>query len=1386
MGKIKIYARLKPHFRPSSGIQPSHRDDGILTIVQPRDVRSDGYIDNQLLKHQFRFDHIFASSAPQEEIFDTAAVDIVRNFLDGYNGTIFAYGQTGSGKTYTVEGSARRYRDRGLIPRALSMIYSEIEKRKRDAEESEQQRVAAARRRRRLKRKKQNKGEEEGEEEEGDSELDESDSEDYDSDSEEEEVGGASNGLISKNVYTIHISYLEIYNDVGYDLLSSVNNNSNNHNPNNNGPVIELPKVTFMEDEEGNTHVRNLSVHLAASEHVARNLLFTGGANRVVTETPMNIRSSRSHCVFTIVLTVRTSGSSRIRRSKLHLVDLAGSERVYKSQIDGVILSEAKYINLSLHYLEQVIVALQQKQHGAAGYSSGHAGNGYNRSYRSHIPYRNSMLTMILRDSLGGNCLTAMIATLSMEDPNVLESISTARFAQRVALVGNKPVRNEVVDDKVVIKQLKRKMNRMKMDMELLRQGVGGGELIGAAGTELLSAKERQRLVRLMQQYVCGMKDDPFDQITSIAAYRECMQILKHLLVSGSTGGGVMAGTPLALESSPEHHHHATSHSRSQSMQRHHSKNHSGGSGPHKRATQSAMSHLGLGASVDRAQSGGDGGLENNPFYKKSNAVVTEGDEDEVHIGLPAEMATRRSVSSTGKYGKGSAGASDANENADGKDAPPSAANADKDAEKMGNAVRIHAWEKNMEEAKYLPEAVAQQLMAAKKQNGTSDPHIFIPAIPSLIPDNCSVVTDATAQANLREQANSSGTPDADPSAPVSAASSSLATGGVKSKKRRTPSPKPPVDSPSPVRSRVGSKSPDYESTPLSKGIAGAGGAQGSPSGTGMKRCDSAESIHRKLMEQQQESMWQEMHLRESQMRQRMKDFNEQLVGGSGSASSNGPGGIGKKSSSADGAGVFATSRSGSAASMASNGFVGGRSGKKGLKKKNTAGGTKSSSGSAKKQSGGRTSTSRRSSPSLKVSSSSSPSSTSTGERSGSARRREQLARLDVMERKLQEKEDATRQRLLKLKMDMMRNGESETSSSSGEESESGSESYDREVYPPTNTTSGVKTKPPLPSHNHRPHALKAPKTIAGPQSIHKPAVPTHSTVAKAAQQNAKAMPRTENRNQKTASKKDNTTADGDQVHVVHVISGPGQEQFYQAPTKQRFKPMLPAEKKRAALLAARAEMEARIKHAQQLVESPSPQLVFPSGEDDEDQNGLNVLEMGPSRSNTNSTVPEGRKHISFVDTSTPENVPKSVAPTNANPSTGGTNNEKNRNGRMLANTSSPVGTTRESSYMSAVQQQKDRVARIRAAVKAAVVIQRFWRNYRRFAPIRWEDYGHNKGTIAPGGGTSAVNSGYKARNNTNANYANMAERKQLLQGKAGKATGISLTDLGGHLKYNR
>ncbi|PRW60177.1 kinesinlike KIF6 [Chlorella sorokiniana] len=268
------------------------------------------------------------------------------------------------------------------------------------------------------------------------------------------------------HTYAVHISYLEIYNESGFDLLE----------PGREVRALEdLPRVNIQEDDSGAMHLRNLSMHRCDTEEQALNMLFLGDTNRVVAETPLNQASSRSHCVFTLHIEARRAGADAlVRRSKLHFVDLAGSERVGKSGLAAhTQLKEAKYINLSLHFLEQVIISLQEG--------------------RTHVPYRNSLLTMVLRDSLGGNTRTVMVAAVAPEAQHIEESISTCRFAQRVAMISNKVEVNEELDLEVVIRQLKRENALLRQELQLLRNG-GASSSGDSAGTAEGSAGLEQRM----------------------------------------------------------------------------------------------------------------------------------------------------------------------------------------------------------------------------------------------------------------------------------------------------------------------------------------------------------------------------------------------------------------------------------------------------------------------------------------------------------------------------------------------------------------------------------------------------------------------------------------------------------------------------------------------------------------------------------------------------------------------------------------------------------------------------------------------------------------------------------------------------------------------------
>jgi kinesin family protein 6/9 len=234
----------------------------------------------------------------------------------------------------------------------------------------------------------------------------------------------------SKNYsYDIYISYLEIYNENAYDLLDR------HHSE------IELEnwtKIVLYEDNYGNIILKNLSMIKVENEQQALDLLMTGNFIRHVSSTSMNLASSRSHAIFTIIIEGRELKSEIMRVSKINLVDLAGSERMRSNLYDQNTVNETKYINLSLSFLEQVIIALNEKTQGS----------------RTHIPYRNSLMTTILKDSLGGNCKTILIANISSDIENIEETISTARFAVRCSKVENEITVNEHMDLNILVHKL--------------------------------------------------------------------------------------------------------------------------------------------------------------------------------------------------------------------------------------------------------------------------------------------------------------------------------------------------------------------------------------------------------------------------------------------------------------------------------------------------------------------------------------------------------------------------------------------------------------------------------------------------------------------------------------------------------------------------------------------------------------------------------------------------------------------------------------------------------------------------------------------------------------------------------------------------------------------
>jgi kinesin family protein 6/9 len=361
--------------------------------------------------HDFVFDEVFAQDASQEEVFNKSAVEICKDVLDGFNGTIFAYGQTGAGKTHTMTGPSEidNYeKDCGLCMRTAAYLFEKSRK--------------------------------------------------------------------MTDAVSMRISILEIYNETLIDLLQPMPAANNTAAM---SAAAAAPKLNVIEKPTG-VSVPALRVMPMAHEEDAFAFMLDAHHNRVVAEHQLNRASSRSHVLYTFYITivkqqdpdagartknVRKSGSNEepepeVVTSKLHLVDLAGSERSKKSGSDGSTLKEANYINRSLSYLEQVVVALTQAK-------------------REHIPYRQSKLTHLLKDSLGGNCHTALISCVWPHRQHGWETLSTLRFATRMKNIENTPVRNSLIKQgeagSGVNAQLQKQVNMLKKEL-IMRDTITGND----------------------------------------------------------------------------------------------------------------------------------------------------------------------------------------------------------------------------------------------------------------------------------------------------------------------------------------------------------------------------------------------------------------------------------------------------------------------------------------------------------------------------------------------------------------------------------------------------------------------------------------------------------------------------------------------------------------------------------------------------------------------------------------------------------------------------------------------------------------------------------------------------------------------------------------------
>ncbi|KAG5515401.1 hypothetical protein RHGRI_036452 [Rhododendron griersonianum] len=249
--------------------------------------------------------------------------------------------------------------------------------------------------------------------------------------------------------YNMKVTFLELYNEEITDLLAAEESSKF---------IDDKSKkpIALMEDGKGGVFVRGLEEEIVCTANEIYKILEKGSAKRRTAETLLNKQSSRSHSIFSITIHIKEctpEGEEMIKCGKLNLVDLAGSENISRSGAKEGRAREAGEINKSLLTLGRVINALVE-----------HSG---------HVPYRDSKLTRLLRDSLGGKTKTCIIATVSPSIPCLEETLSTLDYAHRAKNIKNKPEINQKMMKSAVIKDLYSEIDRLKQEVYAAREKNG-------------------------------------------------------------------------------------------------------------------------------------------------------------------------------------------------------------------------------------------------------------------------------------------------------------------------------------------------------------------------------------------------------------------------------------------------------------------------------------------------------------------------------------------------------------------------------------------------------------------------------------------------------------------------------------------------------------------------------------------------------------------------------------------------------------------------------------------------------------------------------------------------------------------------------------------------
>jgi len=397
--------------------------------------------------------------------------------MEGYNGTVFTYGQTGSGKTWTMRGSQS---DPGMMILCLDDIFDFIK-----ANEAEK-------------------------------------------------------------TYALKVSYMEVYNEEINDLLYEIDSNLSKEDREKEEEKHKKLRIA-TEDAARGAVIENLCEIPIKSKEEALRVLERGEMNRSYASTSMNDNSSRSHVIYRIAITIfdNDGGNNNDadedefprsfrkafdedlgRVSYMNLVDLAGSERQKSTNASGKTLKEGANINKSLLALGAVINKLGEASKKTKS-----------QKEKVFIPYRDSKLTRILKQSLGGNTLTSILCTISPAPMYREETVSTLKFGQLCKLIKNQVQSNVIHDDKAEMRRLRSLISELKAKVEEL-EARGGGGFDNRVELQRLS-RDKKKLESLVEALQEALKSSGIDPSLVQSTYVESAE---EMLLNDLPGGGGLGG----------------------------------------------------------------------------------------------------------------------------------------------------------------------------------------------------------------------------------------------------------------------------------------------------------------------------------------------------------------------------------------------------------------------------------------------------------------------------------------------------------------------------------------------------------------------------------------------------------------------------------------------------------------------------------------------------------------------------------------------------------------------------------------------------------------------------------------------------------------------------